>query len=101
MNHAQRPCILLAPNNNNAIMKNINKTPLALAPLTAWCGPGTTTIQAQYLQLNLAGFQKGMGRHTDRNLNGWAMAFTPAGNGLFGVIFAAGPQGPGKVDNHP
>jgi len=35
--------------------------------------------KAQYQQLNLIGYQQGMGRHTDPKLNGWGMAFAPDG----------------------
>jgi uncharacterized protein (TIGR03118 family) len=35
---------------------------------------------AGYNQLNLTGYQPGMGRYTDPNLNGWGMAETPDGS---------------------
>jgi uncharacterized protein (TIGR03118 family) len=35
---------------------------------------------AGYNELNLTGYQPGMGRYTDPNLNGWGMAETPGGS---------------------
>ena len=52
---------------------------LALAGAAGWLALGTSPASAQYLQLNLVGYQKGMGRHTDPRLNGWGMAFAPDG----------------------
>jgi uncharacterized protein (TIGR03118 family) len=37
------------------------------------------TVPSGYQQLNLVGFQEGMARHTDPNLNGWGMDFAPDG----------------------
>ena len=37
---------------------------------------------AAYQQLNLVGFQPGMGHFTDPNLNGWGLAFAPGGHTL-------------------
>src|SRR6516225_7484222 len=37
------------------------------------------TVPSGYQQLNLVGFQEGMARHTDPNLNGWGMDFAPGG----------------------
>ena len=37
------------------------------------------TVLSGYQQLNLVGFQEGMARHTDPNLNGWGMDFAPDG----------------------
>jgi uncharacterized protein (TIGR03118 family) len=40
---------------------------------------GVSSTEAQYLQLNLAGYKKGMARYVDPNLNGWGLAFAPDG----------------------
>jgi uncharacterized protein (TIGR03118 family) len=37
------------------------------------------TVPSGYQQLNLVGFQEGMARQTDPNLNGWGMDFAPDG----------------------
>src|SRR5437867_980805 len=50
-----------------------------LAGAAGWLALGTSPASAQYLQLNLVGYQQGMGRHTDPKLNGWGMAFAPDG----------------------
>src|SRR5439155_24643162 len=65
----------------NDTMKTVNKYSLLLAVVGAagWLALGTSPASAQYLQLNLVGYQKGMGRHTDPRLNGWGMAFAPDG----------------------
>jgi hypothetical protein len=52
---------------------------LLLTMITAWSAAANMPASAQYLQRNLTGFQKGMGHHTDPNLNGWGMAFSPDG----------------------
>jgi len=36
-------------------------------------------LSAGYQQLNLVGYQPGMARHTDPNLNGWGLDFAPNG----------------------
>jgi len=36
-------------------------------------------LSAGYQQINLVGYQPGMARHTDPNLNGWGLDFTPDG----------------------
>jgi uncharacterized protein (TIGR03118 family) len=50
---------------------------LALAAAAVMLGQNPSL--AQYLQLNLTGFQDGMGRYTDSKLNGWGMVQTPEG----------------------
>jgi uncharacterized protein (TIGR03118 family) len=50
-----------------------------LAGVAAAAALGQTEILAQYLQDNLTGFQVGMGRYTDPNLNGWGMVQMPEG----------------------
>jgi uncharacterized protein (TIGR03118 family) len=37
------------------------------------------SLPSGYQQLNLVGYQDGMARHTDPNLNGWGMDFAPGG----------------------
>ena len=52
-------------------------TLLAVAAAAVMLGQNLSL--AQYLQLNLTGFQEGMGRYTDSKLNGWGMAQMPEG----------------------
>jgi uncharacterized protein (TIGR03118 family) len=60
-------------------MKSESNLSVALAVLAGWMTLGVNSATAQYLQKNLVGFQKGMGHHTDPNLNGWGLAFSPDG----------------------
>jgi uncharacterized protein (TIGR03118 family) len=55
-----------------------------------------TLLSAGYVQFNLVGFQPGMARFTDPNLNGWGLAFAP--NGPFWVADTA--TGVSTVYNH-
>jgi hypothetical protein len=45
--------------------------------------PATEAKDGGYQQINLTGFQPGIARFTDPNLNGWGMDYTP--NGPFAV----------------
>jgi len=38
------------------------------------------SLLSGYNQLNLVGYQPGMARYTDPNLNGWGMDFAPDGS---------------------
>lgn len=60
-------------------MKSETNLTVALAVLAGWMTLGANPASAQYLQKNLVGYQKGMGHHTDPNLNGWGLAFSPDG----------------------
>ena len=60
-------------------MKNLIKA-IALISLFNWLTFGANPNDAHYNQKNLVGFQKGMARYTDPNLNGWGFAQTPDGS---------------------
>ena len=48
------------------------------------------TVPSGYQQLNLTGFQAGMGHFTDPNLNGWGMASIPDGSFAVANRFSTG-----------
>lgn len=60
-------------------MKTITRKFGMVAMLSTAALIGQTPTLAQYLQLNLAGFQDGMGRYTDPRLDGWGMVQSPEG----------------------
>ena len=55
-------------------------TAIALISLVNWLTLGANPNDAHYIQKNLVGFQKGMARYTDPNLNGWGFAKSPDGS---------------------
>ena len=59
-------------------MKNIAKS-IALT-LAAWLTCSAAPARSSYQQINLVGYQKGMARHTDPNLNGWGLAAASDGS---------------------
>ena len=60
-------------------MKQVIKVNIVAAALAGWLMLGASSTEAQYLQMNLVGYQEGMGRYLDPNLNGWGLAFAPDG----------------------
>jgi len=60
-------------------MKQVIKVNIVAAALAGWLMLGASSTEAQYLQMNLVGYQEGMGRYLDPNLNGWGLAFGPNG----------------------
>lgn len=64
-----------------------NKFSSVLAASVSLLILGASSALAQYVEVDLVGFQKGMGRYTDPNLNGWGVAFAP--NGPFCVANTA------------
>jgi uncharacterized protein (TIGR03118 family) len=48
------------------------------------------TVPSGYQQINLVGFQPGMGHFTDPNLNGWAMVSMPDGSFCVANAFSTG-----------
>jgi uncharacterized protein (TIGR03118 family) len=60
-------------------MNTTTKSAIVLAIFAASAAFGTSPALAQYLQVNMVGYKKGMGRYTDPNLNGWGLAFSPDG----------------------
>jgi len=67
----------------NTIKRNLSMLAVVVGAVLL----GQNPTFAQYLQLNLTGYQPGMGRYTDPNLNGWGMVLTP--EGLFCVADTA------------
>lgn len=66
--------------NNEQKRMNMNtKKSSLLAAIAAAILIAEQSTPAQYLQVNLTGFQVGMGRYTDPKLNGWGMVQMPEG----------------------
>ena len=55
------------------------KYSLALTVLGWGLSLGSSSALAQYIEMDLTGYQPGLGRFLDPNLNGWGMDFTPDG----------------------
>jgi uncharacterized protein (TIGR03118 family) len=55
------------------------KSSFALAAVGGLLSLAPNSTFGQYLEMDLVGYQKGMGRFTDPNLNGWGLAFVPDG----------------------
>jgi uncharacterized protein (TIGR03118 family) len=68
-------------------MKTVRRSIRRLAVVAAAVMLGQNPTVAQYLQVNLTGYQPGMGHYTDPSLNGWGMVLTP--EGLFCVADTA------------
>jgi len=60
-------------------VKTAKKSISVLAVAAAAVMLGQNPTLAQYVQLNLTGFADGMGRYTDRHLDGWGMVQSPDG----------------------
>jgi hypothetical protein len=52
---------------------NVTKLAVALATAMGWLAFNAVPALAQYRQINLTGYQPGMGRFLDPELNGWVM----------------------------
>src|ERR1700751_2779858 len=52
---------------------NVTKLAVALATAMGWLAFNAVPALAQYSQVNLTGYQPGMGRFLDPKLNGWGM----------------------------
>src|SRR6516164_7191171 len=48
------------------------------------------TVPSGYQQINLVGYQAGLGHHTDPNLNGWGMTSLPDGSFVVANAFSTG-----------
>jgi uncharacterized protein (TIGR03118 family) len=48
------------------------------------------TVLSGYQQINLVGYQAGLGHHTDPNLNGWGMTSLPDGSFVVANAFSTG-----------
>jgi uncharacterized protein (TIGR03118 family) len=62
-------------------MRNsVIKTTMAIAAAAGWLTLNAGPALAQYHQMNLTGYQPGMGRFLDPKLNGWGMVVAPDGS---------------------